>query len=214
MAKGLYKGVSGIARKATKMYKEVNLISRNVKCGYRGVEGVSRLFFNSNRLDLILDGKYQTNFTITPVRSVYDASGCTIIEGDGYIEVQEKGYKMGALITENAIDLSLYNKMNIEADVCLYSIHGSNRVEIGAMLSNEVEVYNGHNLSADERNGPLCYKNIYYGLTGGSTFKSVSFSLDISDVTETGYVYLFGTSVYYSSDYTYIRIKNWWLSKE
>ncbi|WFR55344.1 hypothetical protein QA584_17235 [Anaerocolumna sp. AGMB13025] len=47
MAKGIYFGVGGAARKVSKLYYGVGGVARKVKKGYIGVNGVARLFFNS-----------------------------------------------------------------------------------------------------------------------------------------------------------------------
>lgn len=45
MAKGMFIGVSGAARKTTNAYIGVSGVARKVKSGYVGVNGVARLFF-------------------------------------------------------------------------------------------------------------------------------------------------------------------------
>lgn len=47
MAKALYDGVNGIARKVTKKYDGVDGVARNVKKAYEGVNGVARQYFMS-----------------------------------------------------------------------------------------------------------------------------------------------------------------------
>lgn len=50
MAKGVYVGVGGVARKVKKIYVGVDGVARKVKRGYIGVGGVARLFFSGGEL--------------------------------------------------------------------------------------------------------------------------------------------------------------------
>ena len=50
MAKGVYIGVGGKARKVKKMYAGIGGKARKVKKAYVGVNGVARLFFSSGEL--------------------------------------------------------------------------------------------------------------------------------------------------------------------
>lgn len=68
MAKGIYFGVNGVARKCKKMYFGVNGVARKVKKIYIGVNGVARLFyagvqpgqviFTSSQTWIVPDGVY------------------------------------------------------------------------------------------------------------------------------------------------------------
>ena len=70
MAKGIYRGVSGVARKVTKQYRGVSGVARKVTKQYVGVSGVARQTFASD-LYLIKDGEYQVDFTTTSYGSWY-----------------------------------------------------------------------------------------------------------------------------------------------
>lgn len=49
MAQGIYRGVSSVARKVTKMYRGVSAVARQVKAGYRGVSSVARQFYSGTK---------------------------------------------------------------------------------------------------------------------------------------------------------------------
>ena len=59
MSKGMYKGVSNVAKKVKKIYKGEGNIARKVMRGYKGVSNVAREFFSgeySNLLEAYQDG--------------------------------------------------------------------------------------------------------------------------------------------------------------
>ena len=51
MAKGMYIGIDGVARKAKKMYLGVDDKARKVKKAYMGVDGVARCIFSGSDLE-------------------------------------------------------------------------------------------------------------------------------------------------------------------
>ena len=53
MAKGIYRGVDGIARKVTKEYRGVDGIARRIKKEYRGVDGLARLCYTSSNYQFV-----------------------------------------------------------------------------------------------------------------------------------------------------------------
>lgn len=48
MARGIYRGVDGVARKVKKEYRGVDGVARRIKKEYRGVDGVARLCYSSS----------------------------------------------------------------------------------------------------------------------------------------------------------------------
>ena len=62
MAKGLYVGVDGIARKIKKAYVGVDGIARKIKKAYVGVDGVARLIYSAD-----VFGGYTGNYTVETV---------------------------------------------------------------------------------------------------------------------------------------------------
>lgn len=64
MAKGVYIGVGGAAKKVKQIYIGVNGQAKKVKKGYIGVNGQAKLFWSA--LDITYDGKHTSNLTYSP----------------------------------------------------------------------------------------------------------------------------------------------------
>ena len=211
MGKGMYRGIGGVARKITKRYIGIGGVARNVKARYRGIGGVARQTFASD-LYLIKDGEYQVDFTTTAVWESYGmGKNYKVTEGEGYIELYNDDTGMAALITEDGIDLSQYSKINIECEVSMYTPLSSayNRAAIGAYDSTEEALGTGNPWTPGD--GTIFYKDFYSAKGSAIDFVEVSKSYDISDYTDVGHVFVYGTSYNLSGDYSYIRIKNLWL---
>ena len=161
---------------------------------------------------LIKDGKYQVDFSTTSVWS-YSLVGSSfkVTEGDGYIQIYNMGYSMGAIITSNTIDLSQYSTINIEADISMYTSGSTylNRAAIGAYDS--IPDALGYGSTWTPGTGTIFYKDFYTVAGNSTTFVSVSKSYSISNYTADGHIFVYGTSYNLGSDYSYVRIKNLWL---
>ena len=111
MAKAIYNGVNGVARKVKQPYVGVDGVARKVTGGYVGVDGVARECFSSS----VTWKKYSCNLSGTWVRQVYssmmDGSERYLAPGygayltigyyTGYTFSESKGFKGSGNPTEN-----------------------------------------------------------------------------------------------------------------
>ena len=213
---GVFRCVDGVARKVIAEYKGVNGIARKVVREYKGINGVARKIFGDEKLYLIRDGEYEVDFTTTSVWSYYpitnSSSKFKVTDAEEYIEVYNESYNMGGIITTDAIDLSKYSKINIEADVLLYvqNLYLENRATIGAYDSVPAALGGGTSNVWTAGEGTIFSKDVYYGTGDGTTVVPVSQSYDISS-SELGHIFAYTTSFNLSSDRSSLRIKNLWL---
>ena len=209
----LFRGVNGVARQIVEQHRGINNVARKITEEYRGINGVARKTFGSE-LYLIRDGEYEVDFHNTSVWDNYpitnSSSKFKVTDTEEHIEVYNEGVYMGGIITTNAIDLSKYKKINIEADVLLYIANTSwqNRAAIGAYDSVPEALGTGNVLTAGE--GTIFYKDFFSGTGDGTTVVPVSKSYDIAS-SELGHIFAYITSYNQGSDYSYLRIKNLWL---
>lgn len=215
MAMGLYRGVNNVARKVVEQYRGINNVARRIREEYRGINNVARQIYGSE-LYLIRDGEYEVDFQNTSVWSYYPITNSStkfsVTDEEEYIQIYNEGFFMGGIITTDAIDLSRYSKMNIEAEVLL-DIEGTtarNRAAIGAYDSAADAVGAGTGSAWAAGEGTIFYKDIYTGIDTGGVSVPVSQSYDISS-SELGHIFAYVTSYNYGSDYSYLRIKNLWL---
>lgn len=133
MGMGAYRGVSGVARKVTKMYRGVSGVARNVKKGYRGVSGVARQFFGSGNIYHQGDEcTYLHGGFVAYAYGGYDRGGGAsnvtapiITRNSTTIVFTGHGSNYGSVFTRNKIDLTNYSTMKIK--VTGYSYGGSCR---------------------------------------------------------------------------------------
>lgn len=75
-----YRGVSGVARKVTKVYRGVNGVARNVSKQYRGVSGVARNFFGVEPWEEALEDAGYSPSSLE--ETLKDSEACIIIAND------------------------------------------------------------------------------------------------------------------------------------
>lgn len=93
MAKAVYCGVGGVARKVKKIYVGVDGVARRVKKAYVGVGGVARLFWSGGNAEI-------TKTTIDHCGTVWCGAKAFAI-GDSYFAVGG-GYTNGAVVVERS----------------------------------------------------------------------------------------------------------------
>ena len=211
----LFRGVNGIARQVVEQHRGINNVARKITEEYRSINGVARKTFESE-LYLIRNGEYEVDFQNTSVWSYYpithSSSKFKVTDTEQYIEIYNESFNMGGIITTDAIDLSSYSKLNIEADVLL-NIEGTsamNRAAIGAYDSAAEAIGAGTASAWKAGDGTIFAKDIYTGTDTGGVAVPVTKSYDISS-SELGHIFAYVTSYNYGTDYSYLRIKNLWL---
>lgn len=215
MAVGTYRGVNNVARKVKKQWRGVDNLAREIKKEWRGVSNVARQVFSGD-LYLIQNGKYNFDFITINAWDKYTApdSAFKVTEGDQYIEIYNYGYRMGAVITKNAIDLSQYSTLNIECEVKLKSndTNSKNYVFIGASTDNTNALTNNTSTGGSTLGEQVIFRQSVYSKSGSmSDFEEVMYALDISNYSDLGYIFAYPSSLLRTDDESYLRIKNLWL---
>ena len=114
MAKAIYRGVSGVARKVKQPSRGVNGVSRKVKNVWRGVSGVARQCHQS-KLYLYKNGDECTDVTggwqLVNVDPSYSPS-LSLSKQANCLYATQSGSGLGFLTTKKAIDLSKFKTIN------------------------------------------------------------------------------------------------------
>lgn len=165
-------------------------------------------------LYLIKDGVYQVDFTEVPYWKNSSGNGAVTENASaGYVQIATDGMDMPAIITTDAINLTRYKTLNIDAtaQIYLYDKTLYNHAAAGVYESVPSSIMTG--TSAALREGNLLHKQ-FYSFTGSKTtsFKDADGAVDISSVNQEGHIYIGISSWNYSDDYSKLRIMNLWLS--
>lgn len=111
MAKGLYIGISSLARKIKKWYIGVNGVARKVKKAYIGVNGVARLFWSSGYSSLTYDGQ-ATNLISkrSGIKAFGNSEYCIFSGGSS----SNSPYTTGDTFTKNLVKGTIETLGNVE----------------------------------------------------------------------------------------------------
>lgn len=213
----VFRSINGVARKVIGQYKGINNVARKIVAEYKGIGGVARQVFGNEELYLIRDGEYEVDFQNTSVWDTYphtdSSSEFKVTDAEEYIEIYNKSTYMGGIITVDAIDLSRFSTLHIEADIRLYTqmSNALNRAAIGAYDSAAAAVGTSTSSGWEAGEGTIFYEDIFTGRDNGTSTIPVSQSHDISNYSDLGHIFAYITSYNYSSDWSRLRIKNLWL---
>lgn len=167
---------------------------------------------------LIKNGAYVVDFTVIPLWKEMAGGVLTdnvTINSAGYINIYNKGYSdMATLITVDAIDLSGYSAINIEAEaqVCLVNSTHENWARMGAFSSIPEACMTGG--SVKYSSGILVYHGFYQftGASSSNSYFAANGTKDISSINTPGHIFVDITCWNYDSEFSNLRIKNLWLS--
>ena len=143
MAKTLYDGVSGVARKIVKVYDGVNGIARRIQKAYDGVAGVARMYFEGlyywNRYKSQQTGSKYNNYETKS--TYYSVQIWKPVELNGVVVWnEEENYGDG----HKYYDLIYYNSFDYSNNTGQFSLHGKSTAGLStfASFSNyEIESY-------------------------------------------------------------------------
>ena len=109
MAMGIYRGVSNVARKVTKLYRGVSNVARQVKKGYRGVSNVARQFYNS-------EFNVLTEWTSSNWSATTNKSGSYSITSSQITLSTIAHYQSYVVLASNVFDITSYTTLTVSGD--------------------------------------------------------------------------------------------------
>lgn len=169
---------------------------------------------------LIKDGVFNVDFSIIPlwkeqVLSDLIQDNVTVDSVNGYVNLKNTGYSdEGSLITTEAIDLTPYTQLNVEAEAQMYlaSATYENWARFGAFSSIPEAVMTG---SSAKYSNELLTGGGFYSFTGtanSTTYYAANGTRSLADINTTGHIFIDITSWNIGTEYSNLRIKNLWLS--
>ena len=206
------------------MWENVNTIKRYsngewVNCSFvkRYIDGEWKTIYPSEYF-LIKNGTFVVDFTVIPLWKNMAGGVLTdnvTVSSAGYINLYNSGYSdMATMITVDAIDLSGYSTLNIEADAQVYLLNASheNNARCGAFSSIPAATMEGSPVKYSS--GILKYGGFYRysGVANSTTYYTADGTLSLSGINSTGHIFVDITCWNYDSEYSNLRIKNMWLS--
>ena len=193
-----------------------------VNCSFakKYINGAWETIYPSERY-LIKDGAIKEGYSVIPLWVDYAGGNLTdnITENTaaGYTNIYSSGYSDMAVMVFDAMDLSRYSKLNIEAEAQMYLVSSSyaNSAVTGVLSEMPKGISQG---SPAMGVSELAYHNAFYiygnasGTAQSNKYYPANVSLDISWINITGYIFIGVSSWNYNTEYSNLRVKNLWLS--
>ena len=128
MAKAIYQGVSGVARKVKQPNIGVSGVARKVKSGFVGVSGVARGCFTGTDPSILYNygdectdvtGGWQTVYGVQDNGIALNKGTATLTKNADHMylyvgKTADIVYSTGCMVTSKKIDLTNYNKIYVE----------------------------------------------------------------------------------------------------